>query len=72
MNCWLIWLMIDTATPFGFCLAGSVGAVHCVSDMTPKLQGSADADVAPMNIASTNANANTVLKQNSFFICPFI
>ena len=35
MNCWLIWLMIEADTVFGFVPAGSSAQVHCVSPMTP-------------------------------------
>jgi hypothetical protein len=66
--------MIDTATPLGFCFAGSVGAVHCVSDMTPKLQGAAPAAAVPMHIVQANITAKTVFKRNGFFInySPFL
>jgi hypothetical protein len=42
--------------------------VHWVSPITPNFQGSAHVNETPINIVNTKANANTVLKQNSFFI----
>ena len=73
MNCWLIWLMIETETPFGFCPAGSVATVHCVSDMTPNLQGAANADEAPITtIVSASVKLKSFLILNTFSIFCFI
>lgn len=60
--------MIETATPLGFFPAGSVGAVHCVSAMTPNFQGSAEADPAPTS--KPVIKTNRALKPKILFIFP--